>query len=64
MGASVDAFLFGAMRSYATYSGKVLGGLLELGGPVVVFAMVMIGGYWLIPNIAVELNYIDSISHE
>ena len=38
------------MRSYASYSGKVLGGLLELGGPVVVFALVVLGGFLLIPR--------------
>lgn len=50
MGASAGAFLFGAMRSYATYSGKALGGLLELGGPIVVFAGVVAGGFLLVPS--------------
>src|SRR5258706_11914606 len=39
------AFLSGAMRSHAKYSGKVYGGNLELGGPVVVFALIIYMGY-------------------
>ena len=41
------AFLFGAMRSHARYKGDVAQGSLELGGPVVVFVMVMLGGVFL-----------------
>src|SRR5690606_6907036 len=47
LGAAAAAFLFGAMRSYAKYSGKVVYGTLELGGPVVVFALVVVGGYYV-----------------
>ncbi|CAN2041368.1 membrane hypothetical protein [Candidatus Magnetomoraceae bacterium gMMP-15] len=50
MGASVAAFLFGAMRSYATFKGKTLGGLLEIGGPIVAAAMIVVGGFTLIPQ--------------
>jgi hypothetical protein len=50
MGAAASSFLFGSMQSYAAYSGKVLGGLMELGGPVVLFALVVIGGFWLVPR--------------
>lgn len=39
------AFLFGAMRSYAKYSGENRFGRLELTGPVVIFALVVIGGF-------------------
>jgi len=39
--------LFGALRSYARYEGKVLNGSLELGGPVVVFCLVVIGAFYL-----------------
>lgn len=46
LGAAAAAFLFGAMRSFAHYSGKVVYGTLELGGPVVVFALVVLGGYF------------------
>jgi hypothetical protein len=38
------AFLFGAMKSHAKYRGEVAKGSLQLGGPVVVFAMVLLGG--------------------
>ena len=47
LGISSAAFLFGAMRSYAIYQGKMLGGVLELGGPVVLFCLVIIGGFKL-----------------
>jgi hypothetical protein len=43
------AFLFGAMRSYARYKGKHPGRALELGGPVVLFCLVMVGGFKLVP---------------
>jgi hypothetical protein len=39
------AFLFGAMRSYAKYTGESSFGRLELTGPVVVFCLVVIGGF-------------------
>src|SRR5690606_39677305 len=41
------AFLFGAMRSHARYRGTVIKGNLELGGPVVIFCLVMLGGLLL-----------------
>ena len=47
LGAAAAAFLFGAMRSYAKYSGKTPYGSLELGGPVVAFALVVLGGIFL-----------------
>lgn len=47
LGLSAAAFLFGALRSYATYRGKQFGGVLELGGPVVLFLLVVILGFWL-----------------
>jgi hypothetical protein len=49
MGLTASGFLFGALRSYATYSGQRLGGRLELGGPVVVFLLVIILGFRLLP---------------
>lgn len=39
------AFLSGALKSHAKYSGKVYGGTLELGGPVVIFALIIYMGY-------------------
>lgn len=50
LGLSVAAFLFGALRSYALYRGEILGGMLELGGPVVVFCLVVLGGFLLVPS--------------
>lgn len=49
LGLSVAGFLFGALRSFARYRGKHFGGVLELGGPVVGFALVVIGGFQLPP---------------
>jgi hypothetical protein len=46
---SCAAFLFGTMKSYATLTSKHLGSFLELGGPVVLFALVMVGGFKLVP---------------
>lgn len=50
LGLAVAAFLFGALKSYAAYKGEVLGGVLELGGPVVAFFLVPLLGFWLAPN--------------
>lgn len=47
LGLSVAAFLFGALRSYARYRGKQFGGVVELGGPVVAFVIVLILGFSL-----------------
>ena len=47
LGLSAAAFLFGALRSYGRYRGKQFGGMLELGGPVVGFLIVLILGFWL-----------------
>lgn len=47
---SSAGFLFGGLKSFAKYKGKVLGGVLELGGPVVVFCLVLLGGFKLVPS--------------
>jgi len=47
LGLAVAAFLFGVFKSFARYRGKQLGGTLELGGPIVGFALVVIGGFVL-----------------
>ena len=44
------AFLFGAMRSYARFTHRHLGNALELGGPVVLFGLVLLGGFKLVPQ--------------
>lgn len=49
MGAFPALLFFGAMRSYARYKGKQFSGKLMLGGPVVLFLLV-VGGYLLIPR--------------
>jgi hypothetical protein len=51
-GLCAAVFLFGVLRSYASYQGKHLGGVLQLGGPAVVFALVIIGGKVIVPNAA------------
>jgi len=50
LGLSAAAFLFGAMRGYAIYTGKVFSGKLEITGPGVVFFLVIILGFYLIPE--------------
>ena len=44
---SSAAFLFGAMHSHAKYVGKNSYGQLELTGPVVIFCLVIVGGFYL-----------------
>jgi hypothetical protein len=44
------AFLFGVMQAYAHYKGKQFGGVLELSGPIVGAALVVIGGFFMVPN--------------
>jgi hypothetical protein len=41
IGLVASGFLFGAFKSHAKYSGKVYNGTLELGGPTVVFIIVI-----------------------
>jgi hypothetical protein len=48
MGLAAAGFLFGVVRSYARYSGKQLGGMLELGGPIVAFLLVVVFGFVLV----------------
>jgi hypothetical protein len=43
-------FLFGVLNSYAHYRGRQLGGVLELGGPIIAAALVVIGGFVLVPK--------------
>ncbi len=50
---ATSGFLFGVFRSYAHYKGQQIGGTLELGGPIVGFALVVLGGFYL-PNPAPE----------
>jgi hypothetical protein len=50
LGLAAAGFLFGVLQSFARYRGKHLGGVLELGGPIVGAALVVIGGFILVPN--------------
>lgn len=43
-------FLFGSLKSYAKASGKNIHGTLELGGPVVIFVLIMYGGIYFQNN--------------
>jgi len=42
--------LFGVMKSYTRVTYKSGGGMVELGGPVAVAALVVVGGFWLVPH--------------
>jgi hypothetical protein len=46
---SSAAFLFGTMRSYAQFTQRHLSSVLELGGPVVLFCIILLGGFKLVP---------------
>ncbi|MDP2834733.1 MAG: hypothetical protein Q8Q28_15810 [Pseudomonadota bacterium] len=50
LGVAVAAILFDGPKSHATYKGEVLGGKLKLGGPVLVFFLLPILGFWLTQN--------------
>ena len=66
LGLASAAFLFGAMRSYATFTGKVLNGTLELGGPAVVAGLIIIGGFMLAPRpstFSVTVRVVDAQRH-
>ena len=47
---SAAVVLFGSLRSVASFQGKVFGGLLEMGGPVVLFVLVLVLGFLLVPQ--------------
>ena len=51
LGLASAAFLFGAMRSYARMKGKTNYGAYELGGPICVLVLVVLGGFQLPPLI-------------
>jgi hypothetical protein len=42
--------LFGVMKSYARITYRHLGGVVELGGPAAFAALVVVGGFWLVPR--------------
>jgi hypothetical protein len=47
LGLCVSLILFGVLRAYAKYRGRVFGGWLELGGPAVGFFLVVVLGFVL-----------------
>ena len=49
MGLICAAFLSGAMKSHAKYSGKVYGGTLELGGPILILVLLVFLGFKFMP---------------
>lgn len=57
------AFLFGALRSHAKYAGKAYGGTVELGGPIVVLALIILLGFKFRPQekeFAYTINFFES----
>jgi len=58
LGLGCAAFLAGAMKSYASYKANtnIPYGQLKLGGPVVIFALVVIGGF-IMPNLNKESHF-------
>jgi hypothetical protein len=50
LGLFAGVTVFSLFKSYARYRGKVLGGTLELGGPVVVMLVVIVLGFRLAPG--------------
>jgi Carboxypeptidase regulatory-like domain len=50
IGLTAAGFLFGVLKSSATWAGKLWGGTLRLSGSIVGAALVVIGGYYFIPK--------------
>lgn len=50
LGLVCAAFLSGALKSHAKYTGKVYGGTLELGGPVLVLVVLIFLGFKFMPK--------------
>ena len=49
VGLAAAVFLFSLFKSYARYSGKVLNGSLEIGGPGVLMVLIILLGFRLVP---------------
>ena len=61
------AFLFGVMRSYASFRGRLLSGTLQLGGPAAVAALIVVGGFILAPRngtFSVTVRITDDRGHQ
>jgi len=50
MAAAASVFVFGVTKSKARYHGKALNGELVLSGAVVMFALIVLGGFRLVPD--------------
>ncbi len=50
LGLAAAAFLFGVLQSYARFNARNGWGVLELGGRIVGSALVVLGGFYLVPN--------------
>jgi hypothetical protein len=50
LGLAAAAFLFGVLQSYARFKGRNGWGALEFGGPIVGCALVVVGGFYLVPS--------------
>jgi len=57
LGVAVGAGAFQLTRSYATYSGKVLGGELRIGGPAVLALVVCVLGFVLVPQPVQQFDF-------
>ena len=49
LGLAAAITTFSLFKSYASYTGKVLNGTIELGGPAVIMLLVLILGFYLVP---------------
>jgi len=49
LGLTAGILVFALNKSWASYTGQILGGKLEFGGPVVVMFAMVILGFWLVP---------------
>jgi hypothetical protein len=56
LGVSVSLCLFGILKSYGAYRGRLFGGVLELGGPIVGFFLVVVLGF-VLPNPADDFTF-------
>lgn len=57
LGVAAAIAMFSSMKTYARYSGKVLSGTLELGGPVVVFFGVIVAGHLYVKEPLTDFAY-------
>lgn len=57
LGCAIGAGAFQLTRSYATYSGKVLGGELRIGGPAVLALLVLVLGFKLAPPALQQFDF-------